>query len=53
MSTDQLARNKHLVDCFIQELFTKGDLTAVDRYLSPGVINHDPPGFGAPDGPQP
>jgi predicted ester cyclase len=52
MSTDQLARNKHLVDCFIQELFTKGDLTAVDRYLSPGVINHDPPGFGAPDGPQ-
>ena len=35
MTTDQLTRNKHLVESFIQELFTKGDLTAVDRYVAP------------------
>ena len=50
MTTDQLTRNKHLVESFIQELFTKGDLTAVDRYLAPGFVNHDPPFPGAPDG---
>jgi predicted ester cyclase len=51
MTSDQLTRNKHLVDAFIQELFTKGDLTAVDRYLDPAFVNHDPPFPGAPDGP--
>ena len=50
MTTDQLSRNKHLVESFIQELFTKGDLTAIDRYLAPGFVNHDPPFPGAPEG---
>lgn len=52
MTTDQATRNKHLVESFIQELFTKGDLTAVDRYLSPDFVNHDPPFPGLPEGPE-
>jgi predicted ester cyclase len=44
--------HKRLVDAFIRELFTRGDLTAVDRYLDPGFINHDLPFPGAPDGPE-
>lgn len=51
-TTDHLSRNKDLVDAFIQELFTKGDLGAVDRYLDPGFVNHDLPFPGAPDGPE-
>ena len=50
MTTDQLTRNKHLVESFIQELFTKGDLTAVDRYVARDFVNHDPPFPGAPEG---
>jgi steroid delta-isomerase-like uncharacterized protein len=50
MTTDQPTRNKHLVESFIQELFTKGDLTAVDRYLAPDFVNHDPPFPGSPEG---
>jgi steroid delta-isomerase-like uncharacterized protein len=50
MTTDGTTANKQLVETFIQELFTKGDLDAVDRYLNPGFINHDPPFPGAPDG---
>ena len=50
MTTDQLTRNKHLVESFIQELFTKGDLTAVDRYVAADFVNHDPPFPGAADG---
>jgi steroid delta-isomerase-like uncharacterized protein len=50
MTTDQLTRNKQLVDAFIQELFTKGDLEAVDRYLDPSFVNHDAPFPGAPEG---
>ncbi|HKQ02266.1 MAG TPA: ester cyclase [Actinomycetes bacterium] len=43
------AANKALVTEFIDAVFTNGDLNAVDRYLSPGFVNHDPfPGF-APD----
>jgi steroid delta-isomerase-like uncharacterized protein len=42
--------NKQLVDTFIQELFTKGDLAAVGRYLDPAFVDHDPPVTGAPDG---
>lgn len=49
MTTEQ---NKHLVDAFIQELFTKGDLSAVNRYLDPSFVNHDPPFPGAPEGPE-
>jgi steroid delta-isomerase-like uncharacterized protein len=51
MTTDQIDQNKRLVDDFIQELFTKGDLAAVDRYLDPDFVHHDPPAPGAPDGP--
>jgi steroid delta-isomerase-like uncharacterized protein len=50
MTTDQLTRNKHLVESFIQELFTRGDVTAVDRYLADDFVNHDPPFPGASDG---
>lgn len=50
MTTDRLTQNKHLVDAFIQELFTKGDLEAVDRYLDPSFVNHDAPFPGAPEG---
>ncbi|WP_345613002.1 ester cyclase [Pseudonocardia adelaidensis] len=52
MTTDDTARNKQLVDTFIQELFSKGDLDAVDRYLDPDFVHHDPPVPGAPDGPE-
>jgi steroid delta-isomerase-like uncharacterized protein len=52
MTTDQITRNTQLVERFIQELFTRGDLTAVDRYLDPGFVNHDPPFPGAPEGPE-
>jgi steroid delta-isomerase-like uncharacterized protein len=50
MTTDRTIANTQLVEAFIQELFTKGDLDAVERYLDPGFINHDPPFPGAPDG---
>jgi steroid delta-isomerase-like uncharacterized protein len=51
MTTDRVTANKQLVEAFIQELFTEGDLAAFDRYLDPGFINHDPPFPGAPEGP--
>jgi steroid delta-isomerase-like uncharacterized protein len=42
------ATNKALVTEFIDALFTRGELDAVDRYLAPGFVNHDPfPGFAA------
>jgi len=44
--------NKQIVDEFITALFTTGDLTAVDRYVDPGFVDHDPPFPGAPPGPQ-
>jgi len=50
MTTDRASRNKHLVESLIQELFTKGDLTAIDRYLADDFVNHDPPFPGAPEG---
>jgi predicted ester cyclase len=43
--------NKQIVEEFIAALFTDGDLTAVDRYVDPGFINHDPALPGSPDGP--
>jgi steroid delta-isomerase-like uncharacterized protein len=52
MTTDQLSQNKQLVEAFIQDLFTNGDLGAVDRYLDPNFVNHDAPFPGAPDGPE-
>jgi predicted ester cyclase len=45
-------RRKRIVYALIQDLFTRGDLTAVDRYLDPGFVNHDPPYPGSPDGPE-
>jgi steroid delta-isomerase-like uncharacterized protein len=41
----QIEQNKATVRDFIDGLFTKGDLGAVDTYLSEDFINHDPP-FG-------
>ena len=32
--------NKALVTEFIDALFTRGELDAVDRYLAPGFVNH-------------
>ena len=52
MTSDRIAHNKQLVNDFIQDLFSKGDLSAVDRYLHPHFISHDPPFPGAPDGPE-
>jgi predicted ester cyclase len=52
MTTERTTRNKQLVVDFIQELFTKGDLDAVGRYLDPGFVNHDAPFPGAPPGPE-
>jgi predicted ester cyclase len=49
-ATDLTSANKQLVGDFIQDLFTRGDLTAVDRYLDPAFVNHDPPYPGAPGG---
>ncbi len=40
MTTDQ---NKIIVRDFIDSLFTKGDLGAVDEYLAEDFVNHDPP----------
>lgn len=39
-------QNKTTVTEFIDSLFTKGELDAVDRYLAEDFVNHDPP-FGA------
>lgn len=50
MTTDRTTGNKDLVVSFIQDLFSRGDLGAVDRYLSPDFENHDPPFPGAPTG---
>lgn len=52
MSNDRIQHNKQLVDAFIQELFTKGDLSAVDRYLAPDFVDHDPSVPDSPPGPE-
>lgn len=44
MTTTQ--QNKAIVSEFIEALFSRGELDAVDRYLAPDFVNHDPP-FGA------
>lgn len=41
-----IEENKTIVREFIDGLFTKGDLGAVDLYLAEDFVNHDPP-FGA------
>lgn len=50
MTNNDTTQNKQLVDTFIQELFTKGNLDAVDRFLGPDFVNHDDPFPGAPAG---
>lgn len=48
-SETQTEANTVLVAAFIDELFSGGDLTAVDRYLDPALVDHDPP-MGVPPG---
>jgi steroid delta-isomerase-like uncharacterized protein len=53
MSNAHTEKNKQLVDAFIQELFTKGDVHTVDRHLAPDFVHHAPAPFtGAPEGPE-
>ena len=40
---DAIEQNKNTVTEFIDALFTKGDLGAVDEYLAEEFVNHDPP----------
>ncbi len=42
-------QNKDIVRDYIERLFTKGDLTAVDDCLAEGYVDHNPP-FGTPGG---
>ena len=44
------SENKDIVDAFVQALFTKGDLDAVDRHLAPDFVHHDPPFSGTSGG---
>ncbi|MFI6448892.1 ester cyclase [Kitasatospora sp. NPDC050543] len=39
----RIADNRESVRAFIDALFTKRDLTAVDVYLAEDFLNHDPP----------
>ena len=52
MTTERATANKNLVEAFIQDLFSRGDLAAVDRYLAADFVNHDPPFPRAPAGPE-
>ena len=40
---DAIEQNKNTVTSFIDALFTKGDLGAVDEYLAEEFVNNDPP----------
>jgi len=42
-------RNKDVVRDVIDALFSRGDLTAVERYLAEDFVDHDPPMGGTPD----
>src|SRR3954447_5929821 len=42
-------RNKQTVRDFIDALFTRGDLSAVDRYLAADFVDHNPPMGVSPD----
>ncbi|MET7594082.1 MULTISPECIES: ester cyclase [unclassified Streptomyces] len=44
---DIIEQNKKTVTDFIEALFTKGDLGAVDVWLAEDFVDHDPP-FGGP-----
>jgi steroid delta-isomerase-like uncharacterized protein len=49
-TTTRTDQNKQLVDTFVQELFTRGDLDAADRHTTPDFVHHDPPFSGVPEG---
>jgi steroid delta-isomerase-like uncharacterized protein len=49
-TTGTVRRNRELVTEFITALFTRGELDAVDRYLDPHYVDHDPPVPDAPSG---
>ena len=40
---DAIEQNKNTVTSFIDALFTKGDLGAVDEYMAGDFTDHDPP----------
>jgi steroid delta-isomerase-like uncharacterized protein len=40
---EAISKNKNTVSSFIDVLFTKGDLSAVDEFLADDFVNHDPP----------
>jgi steroid delta-isomerase-like uncharacterized protein len=44
-----IEQNKDIVREFIDRVFTKGDLSAIDELLTEDFVNHDPH-FGAPEG---
>ncbi|MEU1041390.1 ester cyclase [Streptomyces sp. NPDC005907] len=46
---DIIEQNKKTVSDFIEALFTKGDLGAVDVWLAEDFVDHDPPFGGPPD----
>ncbi|MDQ0578568.1 ester cyclase [Streptomyces rishiriensis] len=48
-SENILVKNKETVRAFIDALFTKGDLGAIDDYLAADFVDHDPPLNGPPD----
>ena len=44
-----IRQNRNFVTSFIDALFTKGDLAAVDEYLAEDFVDHEPP-MGGPAG---
>src|ERR1700760_3889889 len=46
---DTISPNKNTVTSFIDALFTKGELGAVDEYLAEDFVDHDPPMGGTPN----
>ncbi|MER8188287.1 ester cyclase [Kitasatospora sp. NPDC094015] len=46
---DTIEQNKQTVTAFIDALFTRGDLSAVDTYLAEDFVDHDPPLGAGPD----
>ncbi|MER7582633.1 ester cyclase [Kitasatospora sp. NPDC097691] len=46
---DTIEQNKQTVTAFIDALFTRGDLSAVDTYLAEDYVDHDPPVGVGPD----
>jgi len=47
-----MMQNKELVRSYIEELFNQGNFSAVDKYLSPSFIDHNPFTKELPMGPK-